>query len=419
MYEQNTDEIRYRRKAFKFFELGKSPVEILACIPRSRAWLFKWKRRFQEQGWQALESLPKTPRLSPQAYSSKTVRLVVQTRQRMEKNSVGLVSARALQQELLRHRLLKAVPSQTTIKRWLREAGILGHSPTTVREAYYPALPPKSETVIFSFDWTARYLTGGEKVFVFHSLDLQTRALAQTICSDKSADSACDHLRRACVEIGLPDFVRLDNDAAFTGLGRYGRQFGKFLRTALYLGIELLFIPPGEPKRNHDVERVNGLWAGSFWNKNHFRSRAELLRKSPKFLTWYHQTYKPPPLNGLTASQAMLQSPRRYLSEKQIANLPDELPLTAGRLHFVRRVSPSGEIQILKEQWKVSRTLAREYVLATLELEREELTIYHRRSTRSEAHQVCCYEYQIAETIKQLSKQYQRSSPRLDMLEII
>jgi len=259
MNEQNTDEIRYRRQAFKFFELGKSPVEILARIPRSRSWLFKWKQRFEERGWQALDSLSKAPHHSSQGYQPEVIRLVVCTRRRMEKSTVGLVSARALQQELLRQRLLTTLPSQTTIKRWLREAGLLGASPITSDEAYYPALPPPEQAVTFCCDWIARYLTGGEKVFVFHTLDLQTRALAQTIRADKSTVSACNHLLRAGVELGLPDFLRLDNDAAFTGLGRHGRQFGQFVRTALYLGIELLFIPPGEPERNHDVERTGNL----------------------------------------------------------------------------------------------------------------------------------------------------------------
>lgn len=418
MNEQNTDEIRYRRQAFKFFELGKSPVEILARLPRSRAWLFKWKRRFEEQGWQALDSLPKTPQHSPNGYAPEVVRLVVQTRKRMEKSTAGLISARALQQELLRRHLLTSAPAQTTIKRWLRQAGLLGQSQAATAEAYYPALPPQASAVAFSCDWISRYLTGGEKVFAFHTLDLQTRALAQTMRADKSTHSACDHLRRACVEIGLPDFLRLDNDAAFTGLGRHGRQFGQFVRTALYLGIELLFIPPGEPQRNHDVERINGLWAGSFWDKNHFNSRAQLLRKSPKFLTWY-QTYKPPVLGGLTVGEATREHPRQHLSEQQIAELPNELPLTAGRLHFVRLVSAAGEIQILKEPWKVARSLAGQYVLATLDLRRQELLIYHRRSTRAEAHLIRQYEYEIDEPIKPLLAAYRRRSRRPDMLTII
>ena len=418
MNEQNTDEIRYRRQAFKFFALGKSPVEILARLPRSHAWLFKWKRRFEEQGWQALDSLPKTPHHSPNGYSPEAVRLVIQTRRRMEKSTVGLISARALQQELLCRHLLTPVPSQTTIKRWLRQAGILGPAAVATAAAYYPALPAPTSAVTFSCDWISRYLTGGEKVFAFHTLDLQTRALSQTIRADKSTDSACDHLLRACVEIGLPDFLRLDNDAAFTGLGRHGRQFGQFVRTALYLGIELLFIPPGEPQRNHDVERVNGLWAGSFWDKNHFNARAQLLRQSPKFLRWY-QSYQWPALGGLTVDEAMREHPRQHLSEPQIVELPKPLPLTAGRLHFVRKVNAGGEIQILKEQWKASRSLAGQYVLATLDLRRSELLIYHRRSTRAAAHLIRQYAYEIDEPLKPLLAAYRRRVRRLDMRTII
>jgi predicted nucleic acid-binding Zn ribbon protein len=106
MNEKNSDEIRYRQQAFRFFAQQKSPRFILARIPRSRAWLFKWQQRFATQGWAALDSLSKAPRASPHAYPPHLVRLVLQVRQRLEKQTVGLISARAIQRELReRHRL--------------------------------------------------------------------------------------------------------------------------------------------------------------------------------------------------------------------------------------------------------------------------------------------------------------------------
>jgi transposase len=297
MNEKNIDEIRYRRQAFRFFEQGKSPVEILAHIPRSRAWLFKWKQRFAQAGWAALDSLPKTPAHSPQGYPAQAVQLVVRMRQRLERQTAGLVSARAIQRELRQQRLLTPIPAQTTIKRWLREQGVLTPAVSPVAAAYYPALPSPAQAVTFAADWIARYLPGGEKVYAFHTLDLQTHALAQSLGADKSTEAACAHLLAACQTLGLPDLLRLDNDAAFTGLGWRTRLFGRFVRLALWLGIELLFIPPGEPQRNHEVERVNGLWARQFWDKNYFPNRRALARKSPQFLAWY-QTYDPPTLGG-------------------------------------------------------------------------------------------------------------------------
>ena len=170
MNEQDNDEIRVRRQAFRFFELEKSPRWILARIPRSRAWLFKWKQRFAARGWQALDSWSKAPHHCSHGYPAQVVRLVVRTRQRMEKSQVGLISARALQQELRRQRWLTTVPSQTTIKRWLRQAGLLGVSPPAGTDAYYPALPAPAQAVTFSCDWISRMDFSGKIYFTdsFH-----------------------------------------------------------------------------------------------------------------------------------------------------------------------------------------------------------------------------------------------------------
>jgi hypothetical protein len=51
MNEKNPQEIAYRRQSFKLFDKEKSVAEILAVIPRSRSWLFKWKKRYQQEGW--------------------------------------------------------------------------------------------------------------------------------------------------------------------------------------------------------------------------------------------------------------------------------------------------------------------------------------------------------------------------------
>ncbi len=163
MNENNCDDIRSRRLAFTLFDKGKSPTAIPSRIPRSRSWLFKWKQRLEHAGWQALDSLSTAPHHSPQQYTPKAVSLVVRVRQRLEKSTVGLISVRAVQQELFRLRQLHPPPSQTTIKRWLRQAGLIGAETEPDTPPYYPALPPDDEFVTFSCDWVARYLTGGAK----------------------------------------------------------------------------------------------------------------------------------------------------------------------------------------------------------------------------------------------------------------
>ena len=165
--------------------------------------------------------------------------------------------------------------------------------------------------------------------------------------------------------LGLPDFLQLDNDSAFTGGQRTPRRFGALVRLALSLGTELIFTPPAEPKRNWLVEGLNGLWAGKFWGRNHFRSLPEVVRQSQQFTHWYAHHYSPPALAGLTPAQAHRRGvPPRRLTSAQVRAVPKHLPLTAGRLPFIRRVSATGEISVLGERRKVGKRLAHQYVWA-------------------------------------------------------
>lgn len=419
MNNNKSNEIGYRRQAFKLFDKGKSATQILHKIPRSRSWLFKWKQRYAVNGWQSVAGLSKTPKHLRHAYA-KTVRETVhRVRRRMEKEKVGLCGARFIYLELKEKRLVKELPAISTIKRWLREAGC-GHPERHAKEAvYYPALQFPDDLFYASCDWIARYITGGAKVFAFHTLDLKTQALSQSIETDKRAATACVHLVQSLRELGLIDVLQIDNDAAFTGLGVKSRLFGQFVRVALYFGVELLFIPPREPKRKARVERVNGLWARAFWDKDRFGCVNEVRKKKEKFLKWY-QDYRPPVLQGLRVSEASRKVRRRKLSHKECERLPPRLPLTAGRSHYIRRVDAAGCIEILKEKFKVSKQLGGEYVVATIDLPARSLSIYHRHSRRSTARLIKQVGYEIAEPIVRLQPRYKRTrKQRVNILQII
>jgi hypothetical protein len=125
MNEKNLEEIRYRRLAFKLFDQEKSPTAILVRIPRSRSWLCKWKQRFEQEGWAALDSRSKAPHPSPHAYPLAAVKVVVRIRRRFAKSPVGHVGARAIRHEVWRHRWLTPVPSVKTITRWLKAADLM------------------------------------------------------------------------------------------------------------------------------------------------------------------------------------------------------------------------------------------------------------------------------------------------------
>jgi hypothetical protein len=408
MNDTEKEEWICRRKAIRLTLGGVRPRDILKQVSRSRTWLFTWQTRFAQGGWEGLKNKLRRPTRSPQAYERQARAVVIRVRRSLEKRQVGLVGARAVQREIGQHRLLRQVPGLTTIYRWLKEAGLIKSPPPAPEAVYYPEPHFRAGSVLHAMDWTTRYLEGGTKVFVFHTVEAQTRALVQTLSKDKTGKSLLCHVLQVWQSLGLPDGLQLDNDAAFTGGQSTPRRFGSFVRLCLYLGMELVFTPPHEPKRNWLVEGLNGLWARSFWNREHFRSFNDVVRKSHKFTQWYAHSYYPPALAGLTPTQAHRGVKRQRLTKGQIRTLPHQLPLTAGRIHFIRRVSADGEISFLGERWKVGKALAHYYVWATLITHCRRLEIYHQRSERSSVRLVKTFDYEILETVHRLRPEYKR-----------
>ena len=407
-----------RRKAIRWLLDGLKPNTILHRIERSRAWLSKWKKRFNKFGWEGLRSLPRCPNTVAHRYDERTRRLVIQARLRLVRRKVGLVGPCAIRDELRQTRLLRRVPSLATIKRILHEGGLMKASHPK-RQSYFPHPTATAGYVLHSMDWTARFLTGGCKVFAFHTLDIETHALHQTISGDKSLETVERHVLQTWRILGLPDGLQIDNDAAFCGGHKVERVWGRFVRLCLYFGVEPIFIPPYEAERNGVIERLNGLWSQGFWNRQHFASLRAVERASPKFEHWYWHQYYPPTLNGLTPAQAHRRVNRVRLTAQQIRALPQEVPITAGRVHFIRQVDAEGCIKLLNEEWQVGRRLAGQYVWAVIITPEQRLKVYNRRSGDDPVRLVKMFHYEIPERIAPVLPEFKRRSQRRKMFTML
>jgi transposase InsO family protein len=333
----------------------------------------------------------------------RVVRLILRTRRRLAKQVAGLIGPRAIRREL-RKVLGKHAPSLTTIKRVLQTYHVI---PVPTTPVYFPKLLTTMIGVLHALDWTCRYLEDGPKVYAFHTLNLRTRACAQTIATDKSSQTVIGHCLTTWKTLGIPDFLQLDNDSAFCGGYTAPRLFGQFVRLCLYLGIELIFLPVAEPKRNGEIEEFNGLWGGpAFWERHRFASIKHVARTSTKFIDWYLTDDTPPALAGLTPQQAQRRESKRLLTATQIAHIPNPLPITAGRVHFIRKVKPDGTISVFNETWKVSKRLAGQYVWATILTHRRRLEIWSQRSAQQEWCLRKTYRYDIAETVARLKPEF-------------
>jgi len=402
-------ELGLRRQAIRLHLKGVRLKVILEKVQRSRAWFSKWRKRFEQLGLAGLGSRSRRPHHSPRACSPRIERLIVSTRRRLLKQKVGLIGPRAIQRELRKLGLGKQTPSLSTIQRVLRRRQLIG-TPTAVPPAYFPKPLTVVTGTLHALDWTCRYLENGGKVYAFHSLNLRTRACTQSLATDKSTETVIAHAVASWKTLGIPCFLQLDNDAAFCGGYKTARLFGRFVRLCLYVGIELIFLPVAEPERNGEVEELNGLWAHAFWERQRFGSFAHVRRASPRFVQWYMTDYAPPFLAGLTPSQAQRAEFKRRLTTAQIAHLPDTLPITAGRIHFIRRVNPDGTIAVLNETWKVSKQLAGKYVWATIITHCRRLDIWYQRSAQHDWRLLKTYAYDIPETVARLNPEFVHNS---------
>lgn len=223
----------------------------------------------------------------------------------------------------------------------------------------------------------------------------------------------------ACNQIGLPDFLQIDNDSAFNAIGTKWGFGGHFMRLCLWLGIEIIFIPPAQAKRNGVIEALNHLWSKSYFSRNHFKSVKDAQKRQPNFLAWYQERYLPPSLNGQTVSTASRRVHRRRLTKKVLKSLPNSLPLTSGRVHFIRQVSAAGVIKVMGENFKVSKTLHGQYVWAVIEIGKGRMLVFHRRSARAKPRLIKTIAYPIDGNIYPLKKEFRRSKKPVDVLHII
>jgi putative transposase len=400
-------EYRLRLRAVRWQVQGVAIGTILSRVHRSRAWLTKWRGRYQRFGWRGLHSQSRRPGHSPTACPPWLERHIVSTRRRLERQKVGLVGAAAIRRELQKLGLGHQLPSRSLIQRVLRRRGLTGRS-DPLPAAYCPAPHAEVVGVLQAIDWTCRYLAGGFKVYAFHSLNLRTRLCAQTIAPDKRTVTVIGHLLQAWKTLGIPDFLQLDNDGAFCGGYKVPRVFGQVVRLCLYVGIELIFLPVAEPERNGDVEQLNRLWGVAFWERRQFHSLPQVSRASRAFLDWYRTDYGPPVLAGRTPQQAQRSEPRRRLTARQAARLPGELPLSAGRVHFIRQVQPDGTISLLNETWRVGQRRAGQYVWATIITHRHRLEIWYQRSAQHEWRLLKAWAYALPQPVARRQPEFAR-----------
>ena len=409
-------EVELRREAIRRRLEGERPCDIARALGRSRSWMYKW--------WLLFRLDPQSD-LASRSHAAQTVfgktpaaveKMVVRIRRAFEAAKTpatryGLIGHRAIRAELERLGV-DPLPSLPTIQRILRKHALTCRAAEDGEDVFYPELAARRINVIQATDIITRHLRGGQVVQNFHTFDLYSHAVHLTQAADKRSATACRHLVDTWADVGVPRLAQFDNEDSFRGGHTHARVLGAVVRLCLYVGVEPLFIPFYEAKRNHWVEGFHALWVRAFWSKYQFRDLQHVQRQVRWFLRWYHERYQPPSLEGKTPAQ-MREGARPVLLTPALRRLiPESLPVTAGCIHFVRRVDAEGRIVVLNQAWTVGRRWVGRYVWARVETESQVMMIWHRKDADAAWRQIREVRFPIAETVHRLKPAFRRNCPR-------
>jgi hypothetical protein len=221
------------------------------------------------------------------------------------------------------------------------------------------------------------YLKGQrQRYYIFVGKDAYDGAVCLRIYRSRKMETLLDFLGECWKSLGRPAQVQFDNAREVVGWGPAARYLSRVIRLCLRFGIEPVLIPPAQPYRNGRVEHFNGWFPPRLFQRHSSRLgvlKRELQRLEETVNTQHVQQR----LGGLT--------PAHYRGRRKLQKLPphyvipiEPLPIAAGRVTFIRQVTPHGNVHLLSQTFKVGRRLKGDAtrVKVVLDTQRRHLTAY-------------------------------------------
>src|SRR5262249_28305723 len=175
----------------------------------------------------------------------------------------------------------------------------------------------------------------------------------------------------------LPEQVQLDNARELAGWGQSARALCRVIRLCLRFGVSPVFIPKGEPQFNGSVENFNGWFQGPLFDR-HYRRPGDLRRGLARLQQAANTQHVQPGLGG--------KPPAQHRRGLRLQKLPSSfevptgrLPLAAGRVTFIRRVSVAGTVTVLEQTYRVGKRHRGLYLRLVIDTGRAGLTAHLNR----------------------------------------
>ncbi len=364
-----------RERAIHLLRSGHPVPEVAGILGRSERWVRKWRKRFEEEGWEGLKSRSRRPRRLVRQLPDRVRHAILETRSELEAEAARGEGLKFIGSPAIRTRLkekgIEPLPSRRTIERVLHRAGMTRPRQTSsAEEPAYPRLRPDQPHTLVQVDIYPRYLQGGQPVACFNGLDVVSRRPVCRAYPRRRSEDAADFLRHLWATVGVPRYTQVDNEACFSGGFSHPCVLGRVVRLALMAGTELVFSPVRHPRSQGAVERLHRTYARHVWEDTLLADIAQVNERAQRFVQRYiHRPH--PQLDERTPAQVHRSQPAPPLPAHfpdLSAPLPKRLPLYAGRVHFIRQVNEAGQVKVLNRAWTVPGAAVGQGVWVTLTL---------------------------------------------------
>lgn len=402
-----------RKTAIHLLRSGMAPPEVGQQLNRSVSWVYKWQSQFEAEGWTGLQSRSRAPKHSPNQLTTSVRQNIRQARSELEAEAAdgqGLqyIGAPAVQARLDEKRM-SPLPSTASIERVLHAAGMSRPRPEpAAAKVIYPHLHPVEPHYLCQVDIVPHFLTGGQAIACFNAIDVVSRYPTGQAYPRRRSQEAAEFLIHVWQEVGLPQYTQVDNEGCFSGGFTHPGVLGKVVRLALSVGTELVFSPLDHPESNGSVERFHQDYDHHVWDDTDLRDCADVQRHADTFFPAYRRSRHQRALHGDSPTQVHHRLPARKLSPP--FTLPsDKLPLTEGRVHFMRLVSPARTVSVLNMTWPVPEAQPHQGVWVTLELKTNGASLRVYDQAPDAQHRICLAEhpFPLKEPVQPLRSEFQ------------
>jgi hypothetical protein len=272
----------------------------------------------------------------------------------------------------------------------------------------YPHLEPQQAHQLLQVDIYPRYLQGGQAIACFNAIDVVSRYPTGMQYVQRRSQEAAAFLVHTWWALGIPTYTQLDNEGCFSGGATHPYVLGKVVKLALFVGTQLVFSPFYHPASNSFVERFHQDYGHEVWQKIYLATIAAVREHSPPFFERYRHSEHHTALQGRSpaawhAVGAAMQLPQDF-------RLPEVLPLTEGKVHFMRQVAKDQHIKILNVAWAVPNASPGQGVWATLELRQSgaELRVYDAAPDALQRRCLVAHPFPLKNPVVPLAPQFRR-----------